>query len=99
MLFQLDRDVDQWIASCHGEDFVGDPLDDLRARVVVLVDPVAKPHQAHFPVLHPIQKGRDLLHIADLGEHAQDRLVGPAVQGAVQRRGRARDRTVGVGLA
>ena len=98
-MFQLDRDVDQRIASCHRKDFVGDPLDDLRARVVVLVDPVAEPHQAHFPVLHPIQKTLDLLCIADLGKHAQDRLVGPAVQRAVQGRGRARDRAVGVGLA
>ena len=42
---ELERDVEQRIPARHLEHFVRDPLDDLRARVVRLVDAVAEAHQ------------------------------------------------------
>src|SRR5206468_939811 len=39
---EVDRDVDERVLPRHLEHLVSDPLDDLRARVVVLVDAVAE---------------------------------------------------------
>src|SRR2546430_11159512 len=42
------RDVEQRAAAAHGQDIIGDLLDDLRPRAVVLVNAVAESHQAQL---------------------------------------------------
>ena len=69
-----------------------------RARVVVLVDPVAEAHQPLVLVLHALQEVGDVLHRLDALEHPQHLLVGAAVQRAVQRGDAGRRRRVGVDL-
>ena len=56
-------------------------------------------HQQHFALLHPLDKARDILHIADFGEHTQHFFVGPPVQRTVQRRRRAGHGAVRIGVA
>src|SRR5579885_3434870 len=57
------------------------------ARVVVLVDAVAEAHEPRMAVLllDALQKLRNSLLGADLGQHLQDRLVGAAMGGAPER--------------
>src|SRR3989337_294610 len=43
-LLELERDVEQWVAARHGEDLLGDALDQASARVVGLVHAVTEPH-------------------------------------------------------
>ncbi|MPM66872.1 hypothetical protein SDC9_113784 [bioreactor metagenome] len=70
-------------------------LDDPGARVVVLVDPVAEPHQPGAAGLHPPDELRNVGHVADLAQHPQHRLVGAAVQRAEQRPDAGRHAGVG----
>ena len=97
---QLDGDRQERVLPGDLEDLVGEPLDDLRARVVVLVDAVAEAHQLLLALafLDLLDEGGDVLHVADLAEHPEDRLVRAAVQRPVERRDRARDTGVRVGL-
>ena len=44
------------------EHLVGRPLDDLRARVVRLVDAVAESHQPAFARLDPLDEAGNVLH-------------------------------------
>src|SRR5690606_27731225 len=41
---QLDGDIEERVAPGDVEDIIGNLLDDLGARIVVLIDTVAKPH-------------------------------------------------------
>ena len=41
-------------------------------------------HQEGFPLLHVLDELRHLVLAADLAEHRQDRLVGPAVERPVE---------------
>src|SRR5688572_7014720 len=75
---QLQRDVEQRIAPGHLEHFVGGLLDDLRARVVRLVDAMAESHQPPFAALDALDEAGNVLHAADLVEHAQHGFVGAA---------------------
>src|SRR3546814_5230600 len=68
-------------------------MDDAGARIVVLIDAVAEAEQAErivriLRLLHPIA---DILLVADLVEHLQHFLVGPAVRGTPE--GRSEEHT------
>ena len=67
-------------------NFVEKKVNDPRPRVVVLVDAVAEAHQSLFAVLHPLEEAGDVVDRADPPQHAEYRLVGAAVQRAVERR-------------
>jgi hypothetical protein len=47
------RDVEQRVAPRDLEHLFRDALDDARARIVVLVDPVAEAHELQLPGLDP----------------------------------------------
>ena len=69
----------------HLEDVVGNGLDDAGAWIVVLVDSVAEAHEAEFALLDALDKAGHVLGVADLGQRADDGLVGAAVQGTEER--------------
>ncbi|EKX66764.1 hypothetical protein STRIP9103_03230, partial [Streptomyces ipomoeae 91-03] len=96
VLLQLQRDVQQLVGLAEGrEDVVRGSLDDLGARVEVLVDPVAEAHQtdAVLLVLHLADEGVDVAAgVADALQHLQHGLVGAAVQRAPERGDTGRDR-------
>ena len=95
---EFERDVQQRVVPGDLEHLVRDLLDDGRPRVVVLVHPVAEPHQPQLAALDPADVAGHVVDRADLAEHVQHLLVRAAVQRAVQRgRGRGR-RRVRVGL-
>ena len=73
----------------------------MRARIVVLVHAVSEAHELTLAFFYLLDEGRDMVGRADLGEHAQDFLVGPAVKRAGERRdgGRRSDERVGVRTA
>ena len=85
----------------HLEHFLGDLLDDARARIVVLIHAVAEAHQLALAVLHLLDEARDILVGADLVQHAEHFLVGAAVKRAGERgdRGGGGDERVGVRTA
>jgi len=63
------------------EQFVGSFFEHLGPRVEILVDPVAKAHEAPFLALDLLQERLDLAaSVADLHEHVDDGGVGPAVE-------------------
>ena len=95
---ELERDVEQRVPARHLEHLVGDPLDDLRARVVGLVDAVAEAHQPAVARLDARDEGRHVLDRADLLEHPQHRFVGAAVQRPPERRRRAGDGGIRIDL-
>ena len=74
-------------------------LNDRGARVVVLVHPVSEAHQhgGITLVFDPIEIGRDVLLVADLGEHLQHRFVGAAMGGPPKRGDAGGDAGEGVG--
>ena len=85
-LFELQRDVEQRVLARDLEHLVGRLLDDRGPRVVVLVDAVAEAHAAGpCPPSRSSMNAGDVVDRADLGEHADDLLVGAAVEGAVER--------------
>jgi hypothetical protein len=55
---ELDGDVEERVLARDLEDLVGQLLDDLGARVVVLVDAVAEAHEAHLAGLHALHELR-----------------------------------------
>ena len=73
------------------EHVVGDLLDQLGPGVVRLVHPVAEAHQPAAAALHLLDERRDVLLVADLVQHGEHGLVGPAVQRSVERRDPGRD--------
>src|SRR5919108_402662 len=95
---ELDGDVDERVLPRDVEHLVGDPLDDLGARVVVLVDAVTEPEQPELAPLHAVDVGRDAVFRADLAQRLQDFFVGAAVQRAVQGRRGRRHRRIGIGV-
>jgi hypothetical protein len=82
--FELERDFEQRVLARDLEHFVGRLLDDLGARVVRLVDPVAEAHRGGLRRLDALDEVGDVLHAADLVQHAADRLVGAAVERAIE---------------
>ena len=97
-LFKFQCDVEQRVLSRHLKYVVRSFLDDLGARVVVLVHAVAETHQAALTGLHVGDEGRNVLDRTDLGQHVYNGFVGTTVQWAVQRRGGRSRRAVGVGV-
>ena len=97
-LLELEGDVEQRVLAGDLEHLVGGALDDRRPRVVVLVDAVAEALQPGLARLHLGDERLDVVVAADLLEHLDDRLVGPAVAGAVEGRGRRCGGDVGVGV-
>src|SRR3990172_8503376 len=81
---EFEGDVQQGIAPGYLEHLIGGPLDDRGAGVVVLVDAVTKTHEAAFAGLDPLDELRDALAVSDLGEHAEDGLVGATMEGSVE---------------
>ena len=98
-LLQLLGDLQQRVDAGDLEDVVAGLLDDLGARVVVLVDAVAEAHQALVAVLDALDELADLVLAADALEHPEHGLVGAAVQRAVERGDAGADRRVRVDLA
>ena len=89
--FELKGDVQQRVAPSHLEYLIGGLLDDLRAGIIVLVDPMSEAHETALAGLHALHELRDPLPVTDLGEHPEYGFVGAAVQRPVQRcRGRRR---------
>src|SRR3972149_9593126 len=80
------------------EYLVGDPLDDFRPRVVVLVHPVAKTHQLTLTGLHLLDEFWNLALRSDLTEHPEHCLVGAPMKRPVKSRGRRSDRAIGICL-
>ena len=68
----------------------------LRPRVVVLVDAVAEAHQLLLAVLHALEEVGDVLDRLDPAQHPQHRLVGAAVERAVEGGDAGGDRRIGV---
>ena len=87
-LLQLQRDLQHRIVAMAGllQDRVTHLLHDLGARIVVLVDAMAKAHQADFRVLvlHLLDEVRNLVDGADVGEHRERSFVGAAMRRAPQ---------------
>ncbi len=86
-LLELLRDVEERVLHAEvGEDLVGGGLHERRARVEVLVDPVAEAHEldAVLLALHALDELLDrLAGVADLGEHVEDGLVRAAMERTV----------------
>src|SRR6185312_10302577 len=86
LLLQPHGNVQQLVVAAElAQDVVGGGLDDLRARVVVLVDPVPEAHEADtvllvLDLLHEVL-GLDAVGL-DGTQHLQHGLVGTAVGGA-----------------
>ena len=97
-LLELGRDVEQRVVPGDLEHLVDVLLDDPGPRVVVLVDPVAEAHQLLLAVLHALEEVGDVVDRLDPAQHPQHRLVGAAVERAVERRDAGRDRRVGIDL-
>src|SRR5437016_1895112 len=66
---ELPRDGQERIRPGHLEGLVGHPLDDLGARIVVLVHPVAEPHQPRPALLHLPDEVRNPVLGADGLQH------------------------------
>ncbi len=60
---------------------------------------MAESHEPGLTALHPADEVRYTVQVADAAQHAQHRLVGAAMQGAVEGRCRGGDADVGVSLA
>ena len=73
-------------------------LHDLRARVEILIDPMAEAHQLGVAilVLHFADEGRNILGMPDLGEHLQHGLIGATMRRAPKGRDTCRDAGEGV---
>ena len=84
-IFKLAGDIEERIVldTEFAQDFMRRVLHDLRARIVILVDAMAKTHETGVlvPVLDPIDEGSDLARVANLGEHLERRFVGAAMGG------------------
>ena len=80
---ELERHVEQRIVldTDLTQHFMAGFLHDLRARVIVLVDPVAEAHEAETVVLvlGTADVFRDALRFGDLAQHVQCGPVGGAV--------------------
>src|SRR5579875_2871675 len=94
---ELERDVDERVLARHLEHLVGELLDDLPARIEVLVDPVAESHEPPLAGLHLLDDLGHALDRPDLAQHADDLLVGAAVARPRERRAGSGDHGVGVG--
>src|SRR3972149_7705366 len=97
---KLQGDVQERVATGDAEHFVGGAFDDPGAGVVAPVDAGAEAHETAFAGLDPLDELRHTLPVADLGEHADDGLVGAAVQRSVEgggRGGRGRERVGAAG--
>ena len=70
----------------HLEHPLGRVLDDAGARVVVLVDAVAKPIKRPWPALKFLDRRANIVVRAYLAQHAEDSFVRAAVQGTERRR-------------
>ena len=87
---QLQRDVEQRAATGDRQHVIRDLLDDLRPRVVILVNAMAEPHQAQFAAADPLHVLGDPADRSDFLEHPQHLLIRAAVQRAVERGGGSR---------
>ena len=95
-LFELERKIEQRSIRAPEalQHLVRHLADDRRARIEVLVDTMAKPHQTEGIILI-FSLGDVLLNvarIANLFEHVQHRLVGAAVRRPPQGRHACRNR-------
>src|SRR5208282_3237749 len=68
---QFQGDVKFVISARDREYFPRRPLDDLGARIVVLIDAVAKAHQLAVPFFHALDVGGDIRFGADFVEHGE----------------------------
>jgi hypothetical protein len=75
----LQSDFQQRIFAHQIENFIRHFLDDARARVVVLVNAMAKAHQLGFAGLHALDEFGNSLDRADFHEHAQHFFIRAAV--------------------
>ena len=55
--FEFERNVKKGIFPGHIKYVISRLLDDLCARIVVLINPVTKAHQAAFAILHRLNEG------------------------------------------
>ena len=85
------RDLDEGVLAGDVKNLVHNLANDLRARVEVLVHPVAKPEELLLLVLDGLQEPGNVLHGSDPLEHPEHGLVGAAVERAVQGSHRAAD--------
>ena len=98
---ELERDVQQRVVL--GADLVqhlmAGLLHDFRARIVVLIDPVAEPHQpkAVVRVFGPADVLWDAFGFADFAQHVQRSFVGAAMGWPPQTRTAGRDAGEGIG--
>src|SRR5262245_51662278 len=74
-------------------------LHDLRARIIVLVDPMAEAHEAEWVVLvfGTADVFRDAFGFADLAQHVQCGLIGAAMRGAPKACAAGRNTGEGIG--
>ena len=96
--FQLHREVDLGVPAGDLKDLFGNLAHDAGAWVVVPVDTMSEPHQPPLAGLHLAHEVGDVLDRSDRIQHRQDRLIGAAVQRAVERRGRRGNAHVRVGV-
>ena len=92
-LFQLHRHLQQRIVAVAdlGQDFVAGLLHHRRARVIVLIDPVAEAHQPVFAILHALDVFGDAIDSADFHQHVQRLFVGAPMRGTPQAGDAGRD--------
>ena len=86
-MLKLLGNVEHWIGDVEFfQHLVGGRLHHLRARVEILVDAVAEAHQAEriILVLGARNIFRDALHVANLAQHVERSLVGPAMRRSPQ---------------
>src|SRR6266404_950205 len=68
------------IAARDFEELVGGPLDDLRARIVVLVNAVSESHQLALAFFNLLDVGGDIFFGTNLVEHFENFFVGATVE-------------------
>src|SRR6266481_370186 len=80
----LQSDFEEGVLTHELEDFVSDVLDDAGARIVILVNAMAEPHELDFAGFDALDEFGNFLYRADLHEHAQNFFIGAAMERAVE---------------
>ncbi|CAB4728169.1 unannotated protein [freshwater metagenome] len=82
--FKLEGDVEKFVLAGDLEHVVGNLLDDLGSRVVVLVHAVAETLKHHFAFANVFYVSVDVVERTNGVEHAKHCFVGAAMARAVQ---------------
>ena len=74
----------QRIAAGYFKDLIGHLFDDSSPGIVVLIDAVPEAHEPSFTRFNPFNEVGNAVRAADISKHAQDGLIGSAMQRSVK---------------